>query len=95
MSSVLEVTAISVAGAPAVTVGVGTTNVQVTNAMTIPSVDITVPSPIQTVAVEVPGMQGPPGLKNVYVQWVDPSTEDPENPWGPEEAGFIWIKADV
>lgn len=37
--------------------------------------------------VQVPGIQGAPGVQNVYVSSTDPSTG-----WGPEQSGYVWIK---
>jgi len=56
------------------------------------SVTVQADEPITQVNIEVPGIQGPPGLQNVYPQLNSPAVE---YGWGMEEAGFIWIKVDV
>lgn len=94
MSSVLDVTEISVDGAPAFVGSANVENVTITSAMDIPSVEIAMVEAVPTVAVEVPGTQGPPGLQNVYTGLTDPSTI-PGEEWGIEQKGYIWIEVDV
>lgn len=75
MSTVFDVTGISVDG---LTSAIDTT----------PAVDINVDE-VLTVEVQVPGMQGPPGVQNVFPQSNNPAVEFG---WGPEEEGFIWLE---
>ena len=42
-----------------------------------------------SIIVEVPGLQGPPGLQNVYAQTANPATQ---YGWGVEETGYIWLQ---
>lgn len=44
---------------------------------------------VDTVTVEVPGLQGPPGLQNVYAQTTNPAIQ---YGWGVEETGYIWLQ---
>ena len=93
MSTVFDVTGVTidadvstsftVAGVESVTIADVTAPVSVT----IDATDV-----VSGVAVEVPGMQGPPGLQNVYPQLANPALQ---YGWGPEEAGFIWIEVNV
>ena len=69
--------------ATALTVGQGT--VPLGPVVTV--VDVVVPT--ATLVVNVPGVQGPPGLQNVYVQANDPAVEFG---WGAEQEGFLWAQ---
>lgn len=40
--------------------------------------------------IEIPVVQGPPGLQNVYIQEDDPSAG-----WGEAEKGNVWIRTGV
>ena len=44
------------------------------------------------IGIMTPGPQGEPGVKNVYVQELNPAVQ---YGWGPEQAGYIWIEVDV
>lgn len=95
MSTVWDVTGITVDEASPLTLNTDIDAVTITIDSDIESVTLTVPEEVESTTVEVPGMQGPPGVQNMYVQTVNPATQDPENPWGMDEKGFIWIEANV
>lgn len=90
MSTVFDVDQISVAGGSSTSFQTSVTEVTIINAFQTPSVSIEAQTSSPVVQVEVPGMQGPPGLKNVYVQSTSPAAE---HGWGEDEKGFIWIEA--
>jgi len=93
VSTVFDVTAVTVDADTSTTFSVaGVDEVVITDATLVPDITLDAPEAVSGVIVEVPGMQGPPGLKNVYVQENDPAVE---YGWGPEEAGFIWIEVNV
>lgn len=87
MSTVFDVTGISVDGGATTALIAGVDQVTITDATSIPNVTVSVPDPVDTVTVEVPGIQGPPGLQNVFVSSTDPSAG-----WGAAQTGFIWIQ---
>lgn len=80
MSTVFDITGISIDDGTVVTLE---------NPVTVVNTTL---NAVESVVVEVPGMQGPPGVQNVYVQENDPAVEFG---WGMEEKGYIWIEADV
>jgi hypothetical protein len=55
---------------------------------TAASIILTVPDGPEVIQIATPGVQGPPGVKNVYVQEADPAVQ---YGWGPEDANKIWI----
>lgn len=88
MSTVFDAAAIVVDGSTsALQPAVSTVNVVVSQ--TIQSVNLTVPNTTSAIEVQLPGVQGPPGLQNVFVQSNDPAVEFG---WGMEEKGFIWAQ---
>lgn len=92
MSTVFDVQSIVVDEDGPFTLGTVPQTVVIQDATTVPNIRIEADTQVTAVKVLVPGLQGAPGLKNVYVQPNDPAIEFG---WGPEEAGFIWIEADV
>lgn len=55
----------------------------------VPNIDLSVPNTVSNIDISVPGVQGPPGLQNVYVSEDNPAIAFG---WGPEEEGFIWAQ---
>jgi hypothetical protein len=92
MSTVFDINAISVNGGTTTSIGVAITEVVITDAMVVPNIDINIQAEPETIEIQVPGVQGPPGLQNVYVGPDDPSVL---YGWGPEEENFIWIRTQV
>jgi len=93
MSTVLEVTSVTVDADTSTTFTVeGVESVTIADAISPVTVTIDATDVVSEINVQVPGMQGPPGLQNVYVQPNDPAIEFG---WGPEEAGYIWIEVNV
>ena len=89
MSTVFDVNALTVNGSGTTSMGTSITDIVITDATIVPNVDIIVNSEVESIEVQVPGPQGPPGLQNVYVGPTDPSVL---YGWGPEETDFIWIR---
>lgn len=88
MSTVFDVTSIVVDGGTPAAFDTAIDTVTISDVTTTPSVTISNPETVDVVNIEVPGMQGPPGLKNVYIQSENPATQ---YGWGIEETNFIWI----
>lgn len=96
MSTVFDVESVSIIEDTTTTFLDGVDSVTITDATTWPSVTIDVPADMPAAIVEVPGVQGAPGLQNVYAQLADPSKDELGNTiWGAEETGFIWIEVNV
>lgn len=93
MSSLFDVTQISVNN-DEFTSSIDTVQevtVQVLSDVT--AVTITSDSLAEIVEVQVPGMQGPRGVQNVYVSQTDPSKDELGNTiWGEEQEGYVWIE---
>lgn len=89
MSTILDAASIAIADRPLAAVGRIPQSITLTVPKGITSVGITVPDIHKTVDLSVPGVQGPPGLKNVYVQQNNPAVQFG---WGPEQEGFIWAR---
>ena len=89
MGLISEVAQMSVDGSPNITVGTGAIQtIEIIDTQQIPETEIIVPATTQVVEVEVPGVQGPPGVQNVYIQENNPAVQ---YGWGPEETGYVWI----
>jgi hypothetical protein len=96
MSTVFDVTSVIINADTALTASVDAIDTAtITDAMEPVTVSIDATEVVSQVAVQVPGLQGPPGLKNVYVS---PASEDPSKDsngvtiWGLAEKDYIWIK---
>lgn len=87
MSTVFDVSGVNVADEFSTAFSSGIDSIEITDGTSFPSVTLTVPEDVETLTVEVPGVQGPPGLQNVYIQ-----SDDPSSGWGPEQAGYVWIQ---
>lgn len=88
MSLIWDAKSILVDGDSAIAVDLNVATVEVNVALPVTEVSVSVPNSTQTVQVEVPGLRGPAGLKNVYIQAINPAEQ---YGWGPEETNFIWI----
>jgi hypothetical protein len=88
MSLVWDVKSLAVDNASDMAVDLNEATIEITQSSAVPVVTLDVPNETQTVQVEVPGLRGPAGLKNVYIQPNNPAVEFG---WGPEETNFIWI----
>lgn len=88
MSTVFDVTSVIVDGGNPAIFDTAIDTVTISDVTTTPSVTIDSPETVDVVTVEVPGMQGAPGVKNVYVQEANPATQ---YGWGVEETDYIWI----
>jgi hypothetical protein len=89
VSTVFDVSGISIDGGSVLAVDANVDTVTISDVTTVPNVTISVPEEIESAIVEVPGIQGPPGLQNVYIQPNDPAVEFG---WGPEQTNYIWIQ---
>lgn len=87
MTSVLDVSTLTVTEQGADSEFVPA-EVILTNSMLTESIELTVESIVDTVEVVTAGMQGRPGLQNVFVDATDPSDES----WGEAQKNFIWVK---
>lgn len=92
MSTIYDVDAVAVNDAPASSFSVALDNIAVEYDPAVTNINLNVDATPQTVQIETAGPQGPPGLKNVYVQPNDPAVEFG---WGMAQKGFIWIEATV
>jgi hypothetical protein len=81
MSTVFEVTSVSVDGGAASTFDAGIDTITIENAFDTPNVTISTPQDVEIVEVQVPGIQGPPGLQNVFVSDTAPSTPTLNDIW--------------
>jgi hypothetical protein len=90
VSTVFDVTAITVDGGTPIVASADVDVITISDVTTAPSIVIDQPDTVQSVTVEVPGIQGPPGLQNVFV-----GPDDPSAGWGMAQKGFIWIEVDV
>lgn len=88
MSLVWDAKSLLVEGNPELALAQSVATVEITTTLAVPEVTLDVPNSTQTVQVEVPGLQGPPGVQNVFIQPNDPAVEFG---WGPEDAGKVWI----
>lgn len=71
----------------------GVEEIVITDATSAPlDITVDVTEVVTEVNVEVPGVQGPPGLQNVFV---GTAAEVAALGWGPEEADHIWIEVNV
>ena len=89
MSSVFDIGSVQVDTHPEVVLGVVPTNIDIEMETDVTNIEIVDNTDVEVVEVQVPGPQGPPGLKNVYIQENDPSVE---YDWGMEQAGYVWIQ---
>jgi hypothetical protein len=67
----------------------GIRNVDVSIDNPVTKVEVNVPNTVSEVAVEVPGLQGAPGLQNVYIRDTSPAIDFG---WGMNEKDYVWIK---
>jgi hypothetical protein len=88
MSLVFDAKSITVDGGTSVDVDLNVASIEINAALPVTEVSVEVPNATQTVQVEVPGMRGPAGVKNVYIQPNNPAVEFG---WGPEETNYVWI----
>lgn len=89
MTSLLDVTSVSVADGQDVPVSASVAQVTVTLQDGPSQIVLQPATGPQIVEIQTPGTQGAPGLKNVYVQHNDPAYEFG---WGVQETNFIWIE---
>lgn len=80
MSTVFDVRQISATGAD---------DVSFSTVTSVPLINLSVPNTISSIAINVPGPQGPRGVQNVFVSSANPAVA---NGWGPAESGYIWIE---
>jgi hypothetical protein len=93
VSTVFDVTGVAVDGGTSVAIDSGIDSITLTDDTTAPNVTIDVPQELESIVVEVPGIQGPPGVQNLYVQSDDPSKDGNGNTiWGTEQTNYIWIQ---
>jgi len=92
VSSVFDVDTISIDESDAIDFSSKVESVEILVDSDIETVTITQPDDVRSVMVEVPGIQGEPGVKNVYVQSENPATQFG---WGAAEKGYIWIEVEV
>ena len=92
MSTVFDVTSITIDDGAPLGLSAGVDNVSISVVNVVETVTVSTPDPVDSAMVEVPGMQGAPGVKNVYVQLANPAVA---NGWGMAEKGYIWIEVDV
>jgi hypothetical protein len=84
MASVNDIAVVDVGEeGPSVLFDADALTVSVTQPSNVSMVEITVPDDISTLTVETPGVQGPPGVQNLFVS--DTAPADPE-------IGWVWIK---
>lgn len=81
MSTVFDVTAVTVNGGAPTSFGTAIDNVLIQDAFQPINVTVTNPQDIETVEVAVPGIQGPPGLQNVFVSDTAPSSPSINDIW--------------
>lgn len=90
MSTVFDVTAVTVDSGAPIAAAADVDVITISDVTTAPSIVIDQPDTVQSVMVEVPGLQGPPGLQNVFV-----GPDNPSAGWGMAQKGFIWIEVNV
>lgn len=83
MSTLLEVTGISIDADSTFESVVSVSDVTITNAVVASSVTISNADEVPITTIEVPGRQGPPGVQNLFV-----SPTPPQNP----KINDIWIQ---
>lgn len=91
MSTVFDVTTLDTQKGAIALAGGNVTSVEITTTLAVPTFSVEVPNSVTTVEVAVPGVQGPPGAKNLYAQTDDPSKKDGVTVWGEDEKGYVWI----
>ena len=95
MSTVFDVTSVEVQADTNTVFAVDSVqSVTISDDMTPVSVTVDATDVVSQVNVEVPGIQGPPGLQNVHVGLTNPATI-PGEEWGMAEKGYIWIEVNI
>jgi hypothetical protein len=93
MSTVFDVEGIFVEGESSVAIDSAIDTITITDAMAVQNVTLDVPQELETTVIQVPGIQGPPGVQNLYVQSDDPRKDGNGNTiWGTEKTNYIWIQ---
>jgi hypothetical protein len=88
MSLIWDVRSIEVDDQPEAVIGLNVDTIEITVDGVVTEVNLDFPNATETVQIETPGVQGPPGVKNVYIQTADPAIQ---YGWGPEQENYIWI----
>lgn len=83
MSTIFDVTAVSVEGNADVVISTATMPTITVTDMTVPQVSLKVEQEVEVLQIAVPGPQGPPGVQNLFV-----SSTPPQNP----TLNDIWIQ---